>query len=118
MTACHKSAPPVRPLAEVGTVTLRTERAVLTTELPGRTSAFLVAEIDPAADFVGVQTPERKPEEDGVRPEVGKRLDEFGPVLEEEDPEIGFGQNGLDGFLNGDAGVGDDNPVGHVLPLS
>ena len=32
---------------EVAAVTLRTERAVLTTELPGRTSAFLVAEIRP-----------------------------------------------------------------------
>ena len=33
--------------AEVATVTIRPERTVLTTELPGRTSAYLVAEIRP-----------------------------------------------------------------------
>jgi membrane fusion protein, multidrug efflux system len=33
--------------AEVATVTLHSERVVLTTELPGRTSAYLVAEIRP-----------------------------------------------------------------------
>jgi len=33
--------------AEVGVVTLAPERVVLTTELPGRTSAFLVAEVRP-----------------------------------------------------------------------
>ena len=38
--------PPAGPV-EVATVTLRPERVVLTTELPGRTSAYLVAEIRP-----------------------------------------------------------------------
>ena len=42
-----KSAPPARPLPEVAVQTIGTERAVLTTELPGRTSPFLVAEIRP-----------------------------------------------------------------------
>ena len=41
-----KSAPPP-PVAEVATVTVQTERVVLTTELPGRTSAYSVAEIRP-----------------------------------------------------------------------
>ncbi|MCC7175831.1 MAG: efflux RND transporter periplasmic adaptor subunit [Bryobacterales bacterium] len=42
------SAPiPAPGPTQVGTVTLNTERIVLTTELPGRTSAFLVAEIRP-----------------------------------------------------------------------
>jgi membrane fusion protein, multidrug efflux system len=41
------SAPPPGGPAEVATVTLRPERTVLTTELPGRTCAYLVAEIRP-----------------------------------------------------------------------
>jgi membrane fusion protein (multidrug efflux system) len=40
------AGPPPGP-AEVATVTIRPERVVLTTELPGRTSAYLVAEIRP-----------------------------------------------------------------------
>jgi len=40
------SGPPAGP-AEVAIVTIRPESAVLTTELPGRTSAYLVAEIRP-----------------------------------------------------------------------
>lgn len=43
---CRK-APAPRMVPEVSVQTLATERAVLTTELPGRTSAFLVAEIRP-----------------------------------------------------------------------
>ncbi|MCZ7649829.1 MAG: efflux RND transporter periplasmic adaptor subunit [Thermoanaerobaculia bacterium] len=39
------AAPPPPP--EVGVVTLAPERVVLTTELPGRTSAYLVAEVRP-----------------------------------------------------------------------
>jgi membrane fusion protein, multidrug efflux system len=42
-----KVAPPPAGPAEVATVTLRPEKVVLTTELPGRTSAYLVAEIRP-----------------------------------------------------------------------
>src|SRR5512137_1511007 len=42
-----KVAPPPAGPAEVATVTLRPERIVLTTELPGRTRAYLVAEIRP-----------------------------------------------------------------------
>ena len=46
--ACGKppAGPPQGP-AEVGVVTLAAEKVVLTTELPGRTSAFLVAEVRP-----------------------------------------------------------------------
>jgi len=40
------SAPPP-PVPEVTTVTVQTERIVLTTELPGRTSAYAMAEIRP-----------------------------------------------------------------------
>ena len=41
----HASTPPVLP--EVAIVTVSPERTVLTTELPGRTSAYLVADIRP-----------------------------------------------------------------------
>lgn len=49
LSACKPkaSAPPPFGPAEVGVVTLATERVVLTAELPGRTSAYLVAEIRP-----------------------------------------------------------------------
>jgi membrane fusion protein (multidrug efflux system) len=48
MSSCKsKVAPPPAGLAEVAFVTLSAERVVLTTELPGRTSAYLVAEIRP-----------------------------------------------------------------------
>src|SRR5512137_1847680 len=40
------SAPPP-PVPEVATITVRTEQAVLTTDLPGRTSAYAMAEIRP-----------------------------------------------------------------------
>ena len=43
---CKREAPP-RPVPEVAVQTLQAGRAVLTTELPGRTSPFLVAEVRP-----------------------------------------------------------------------
>ena len=48
VSGCKSGAggPPVAP-AEVATYTIRPEKVVLTTELPGRTSAYLVAEIRP-----------------------------------------------------------------------
>ncbi len=48
LTSCGRApqGPPRGP-AEVGVVTLRPERLVLTTELPGRTAAFLIAEVRP-----------------------------------------------------------------------
>ena len=42
-----KSAPPPPAVPEVATVTVQTERVVLTTDLPGRTSAYSIAEIRP-----------------------------------------------------------------------
>lgn len=45
-SACKKQVPP-QMTPEVGYQVIAPERAVLTTELPGRTSAFLVAEIRP-----------------------------------------------------------------------
>lgn len=46
-SGCRKAAPPPRGPMEVGVQLIRTERAVLTTELPGRTVPYLVAEIRP-----------------------------------------------------------------------
>ena len=44
--------PPKPPPAEVGVVTLRTEPVTLTTELPGRTSPFRIAEVRPQVNGV------------------------------------------------------------------
>jgi len=48
MAGCGSRQPPPEPaIPEVAIVTVQPERAVLSTELPGRTSAYLVAEIHP-----------------------------------------------------------------------
>ena len=47
-----KSSPPQSGPAEVGIVTLQSERVILTTELPGRTSAYLIAEIRPQVNGI------------------------------------------------------------------
>jgi len=47
ISGCVKQAKPLPPRPEAVVVQLRPERLVVTTELPGRTSAFLVAEIRP-----------------------------------------------------------------------
>ncbi|WP_005034415.1 efflux RND transporter periplasmic adaptor subunit [Holophaga foetida] len=47
-----KTTPPPRPLSEVSFQVIAPERTVLTTELPGRTSAFLVAEIRPQVNGI------------------------------------------------------------------
>jgi membrane fusion protein (multidrug efflux system) len=48
MVGCDRpQAPPPPSVPEVGTVTVRPQQIVLTTELPGRTSAYRVAEIRP-----------------------------------------------------------------------
>jgi membrane fusion protein (multidrug efflux system) len=43
----RKALPPPRPVPEVAVVTVQAQRAVLTNELPGRTSPYGVAEIRP-----------------------------------------------------------------------
>ena len=46
--SCERQQPPAPPrMPEVATVTISTEQVMLTTELPGRTSAYLIAEIRP-----------------------------------------------------------------------
>jgi len=50
--ACKQRAAAAPPAPEVGVVVLQPERLVLTTELPGRTSAYLVAEIRPQVNGI------------------------------------------------------------------
>jgi membrane fusion protein (multidrug efflux system) len=48
LPGCNRQqAPPPRPVPEVAVVTVQPQRVTLTSELPGRTSAYLVAEIRP-----------------------------------------------------------------------
>jgi membrane fusion protein (multidrug efflux system) len=47
LIGCKQKQPPPSAIQEVAIVTVSPERAVLTTELPGRTYAYLVAEIRP-----------------------------------------------------------------------
>jgi membrane fusion protein (multidrug efflux system) len=49
LTACNRQvqAPPPTPVPEVATVTVAPQQVVLTTELPGRTSPYRIAEIRP-----------------------------------------------------------------------
>jgi membrane fusion protein, multidrug efflux system len=49
LSGCDRQppAPPAPPPPEVATVTVQPQQVVLTTELPGRTAAYLVAEIRP-----------------------------------------------------------------------
>lgn len=48
----RRQQPPPRPVPEVATVMVQPQRLVLTTELPGRTSAYLVAEIRPQVNGI------------------------------------------------------------------
>jgi len=49
LAGCDRStqAPPSPPVPEVSTVTVKTQKVTLTTELPGRTAPFRIAEIRP-----------------------------------------------------------------------
>ncbi|MBW1789630.1 MAG: efflux RND transporter periplasmic adaptor subunit [Deltaproteobacteria bacterium] len=46
-SGCQQQAPPPPPIPEVATVTVHPQGVVLTTELPGRTAPFRIAEIRP-----------------------------------------------------------------------
>ncbi len=51
LTGCRRQQPPP-PAPEVTTVTVKPQQVELTTELPGRTSAYLVAEIRPQVNGI------------------------------------------------------------------
>ena len=53
LTGCKEdSAPPPRPIPQVGVVTLKAQPFALTTELPGRTAAYRIAEVRPQVDGI------------------------------------------------------------------
>lgn len=73
---CSKAqAPPPGPV-EVSAVTVHPERVVLTTELPGRTAAYLVAEVRPQVNGVIQQ----RLFEEGSNVEAGSRLYQIDPA--------------------------------------
>lgn len=51
ITACAKKEQ-TRPLPEVGVISVQSQRAVLTSELPGRVSAFQMAEVHPQVNGI------------------------------------------------------------------
>jgi membrane fusion protein (multidrug efflux system) len=69
------SAPPP-PVPEVATVTVRTEQVVLTTGLPGRTSAYAIAEIRPQVGGI-IQ---KRLFEEGAEIEAGQVLYQIDPA--------------------------------------
>jgi len=77
ISGCESKVAP-RPAgpAEVAIVTLRPERVVLTTELPGRTSAYLVAEIRPQVSGLL----QKRLFEEGANIKVGDLLYQIDPV--------------------------------------
>ena len=53
LTACGKKAPPpAPPPPTVGYIVVKTEPVALTTELPGRTSAFVTADVRPQVNGI------------------------------------------------------------------
>ena len=77
LSSCKSnSAPPPAGPAEVATVTIRPERIVLTTELPGRTSAYLVAEIRPQVNGLL----QKRLFEEGINIHEGDLLYQIDPI--------------------------------------
>ncbi len=70
------SGPPPAGPAEVAIVTVQPERTVLTTELPGRTSAYLVAEIRPQVNGL-IQS---RLFREGANVKAGERLYQIDPA--------------------------------------
>jgi membrane fusion protein (multidrug efflux system) len=71
----RRAAPPMGPV-EVSTVTIRSERVVLTTELPGRTAAFLIAEVRPQVNGI-IQ---KRVFEEGSNVQAGSLLYQIDPA--------------------------------------
>jgi len=76
LISCKQKQPPPSAIPEVAIVTVSPERAVLTTELPGRTSAHLVAEIRPQVNGI-IQ---KRLFEEGSDVRVGKVLYQIDPA--------------------------------------
>jgi membrane fusion protein (multidrug efflux system) len=76
LVGCKHKQPPPPVIPEVAIVTVSPERVVLTTELPGRTSAYLVAEIRPQVGGI-IQ---KRLFEEGSDVRAGKVLYEIDPA--------------------------------------
>ncbi len=75
--ACDpKQALPPPPIPEVGVITVKTEPVLLTTELPGRTVAYLIAEIRPQVSGI-IQ---KRLFEEGKDVQEGEVLYEIDPI--------------------------------------
>ena len=55
LAACHKAPPPAPPPPEVGYVVVQSQRVALNTELPGRTTAFVTADVRPQVNGIILQ---------------------------------------------------------------
>ena len=73
---CRKAQPPPPGPVEVSAVTVHPERVVLTTELPGRTAAYLIAEVRPQVNGVIQQ----RLFEEGSNVKAGSRLYQIDPA--------------------------------------
>jgi membrane fusion protein (multidrug efflux system) len=74
---CRRAqAPPQAGPVEVNTVTVHPERAVLTTELPGRTAAYLIAEVRPQVSGIILE----RLFEEGSNVKAGSRLYQIDPA--------------------------------------
>jgi membrane fusion protein (multidrug efflux system) len=76
LVGCKHKQPPPSAIPEVAVVTVSPERVVLTTELPGRTFAYLVAEIRPQVNGI-IQ---KRLFEEGSDVRAGKVLYEIDPA--------------------------------------
>jgi membrane fusion protein (multidrug efflux system) len=77
LAACGKKAPPQMPPPEVGYVVVKTEPVVLSTELPGRTSATLQSDVRPQVNGVI----KARLFEEGAMVRVGQPLYQIDPSL-------------------------------------
>jgi len=77
LSACgKKEAPPAPPPPEVGVYTVRTSAVPVTTELPGRTNAYLVAEVRARVDGIVL----RREFTEGSEVKGGQRLYKIDPA--------------------------------------
>ncbi|WP_321793782.1 efflux RND transporter periplasmic adaptor subunit [Burkholderia pyrrocinia] len=77
LAACGKTSPPPAPSTpEVGVVTARPQNVVVFTELPGRTSAFLVAQVRARVDGIVL----RREFTEGSDVKAGQRLYKIDPA--------------------------------------
>jgi len=91
-----RSKPAPRPIPEVAVQTVLPERAVLTTELPGRTSAFLIAEIRPQVNGLILQ----RLFQEGSNVQAGSTLFQIDPApyqaaLDQANAALAVAESGL-----------------------